>query len=525
MLSDKLGILKAVSAMTSLVRYPHGCTEQKISQAYPALAYRDIWAKYGIEAPIPEIKSYVAATVEYLGRVQTQDGLFGYWPGSTGYVYLTAYGVEFLAQVKHANETSKAGYAFDEAVYRKAIDALKRGLRSDYAHFVDGNAYFERSCALFALAEAGEPDLGYARELAAGTQSGGINVASQSQVYEAMQKNPDALKGEIASLGQRLWDQTVFKLEGGKEVFAGLQQRSVRIGARVHSDETTALAAMISAFSHAPKRPDKLPMLVDELVTLGDGSDWGSTQANSLSLLALRDYLAVPQGSAQVTGSFTCGGEREKISFDPGKGAITRDCADGGKVAFNLEGGAGRGTGAADAALYARFSQRYLPLEPGSRSPAAQKGFVVKRELIYIDAAKGDRHAALDSAGTIQTLRAGDILEEHIQVQNPKDRFFVAVSAPFAAGLEYMNPRLETSGEDAKPKGATTNPGDYQAFLDDKAVYYFEKMAAGTYDFYFRLRASVEGEFSHPSARAEMMYEMGTYGASPGAKIVVQAGK
>ena len=52
-----------------------------------------------------------------------------------------------------------------------------------------------------------------------------------------------------------------------------------------------------------------------------------------------------------------------------------------------------------------------------------------------------------------------------------------------------------------------------------------EAMPAGTYDFYFRLRASVEGEFSHPSARAEMMYEMGTYGTSPGAKIVVQAAR
>jgi uncharacterized protein YfaS (alpha-2-macroglobulin family) len=88
-----------------------------------------------------------------------------------------------------------------------------------------------------------------------------------------------------------------------------------------------------------------------------------------------------------------------------------------------------------------------------------------------------------------------------------------------------MNPRLETSGEDAKPQGTTTNAGDYQAYLDDQVVFYFERMAAGTFDFYFRLKATVEGDYSHPGARAEMMYEMSTYGCSPGARIVVQAGK
>jgi uncharacterized protein YfaS (alpha-2-macroglobulin family) len=101
----------------------------------------------------------------------------------------------------------------------------------------------------------------------------------------------------------------------------------------------------------------------------------------------------------------------------------------------------------------------------------------------------------------------------------------VAVAAPFAAGMEYMNPALETSGEDARPSNTTTNSGTYQTFLDDQVVYYFERMRAGRYDFYFRERASVAGEFSHPSARAEMMYEMATYGCSPGTRIVVKGDK
>jgi hypothetical protein len=53
LISDQLSILKVVAAMTSLVQYPHGCAEQKISCAYPALLYRDLWAKFGLESPVP----------------------------------------------------------------------------------------------------------------------------------------------------------------------------------------------------------------------------------------------------------------------------------------------------------------------------------------------------------------------------------------------------------------------------------------------------------------------------------------
>jgi hypothetical protein len=95
---------------------------------------------------------------------------------------------------------------------------------------------------------------------------------------------------------------TVFKLDGGKRGVRRIAAAVVPHRRRVHSGEITALAAMISAFSAAQKRPEKLPLLVNELVTLGSGDDWGSTQANSLSLLALRNYLSDPADNGKITG-------------------------------------------------------------------------------------------------------------------------------------------------------------------------------------------------------------------------------
>jgi uncharacterized protein YfaS (alpha-2-macroglobulin family) len=310
----------------------------------------------------------------------------------------------------------------------------------------------------------------------------------------------------------------VFKLDNGKEVFAGLQERSFVIGARVHTNEITALASMISAFGAAEKRNKKLPELVNELVSLGGDNDWGSTQANCLSLLALRDYVSRPMGTTKYTLAFSGSGDIEQIDYDAKKGATVKRWQKGAKAQLSLK------SASDNTPCLVRYSERWMPLAPGYAAPAVQKGFVVKREFIFISA-DTSRRVSIDSASMTHTLNIGDIIEEHIRVENPKDRFFVAVAAPFAAGMEYMNPALETSGEDARPSNTTTNSGTYQTFLDDQVVYYFERMRAGRYDFYFRERASVAGEFSHPSARAEMMYEMATYGCSPGTRIVVKGDK
>jgi alpha-2-macroglobulin len=513
LISDQMAILKAVAGMHYLVKYPHGCTEQQISKVYPGVVYRDIWAKYGLDAPDKNYKRTIGSTLEYLQRAQNQEGFFGYWPGCSGYTYLTAYVIDFLTEVKRAN-ASGANYPFDDEMYKKGIEALKRSLRTDYSGFVDGYKYYERSVALLSLANAGQLDMGYARELA--VQSNDVDVQSQSRVLRALYKNSNAFGTEIKDLNKRLWDQTVFKLDGGKEVFAGLQQRSFRIGARVHSGEITSLASMIHAFSNAPERPSKLPFLVQELVTLGSDGGWGSTQANGIALLALRDYIAQPEGKGKTTVKLKGDKNQEEIVYNAKNGALTKAMQNTDKTELSIVSSTDKNP------LFLRYSHHYIPEEPGYKTPASQKGFVIRREMIILAADGKQERMWLDSSNMNITVSAGDIIEEHIQVQNPKNCNFVAVSAPFAAGLEYMNPRLETSGEDARPSGTTTNEGTYQAYMDDQAVFYFENMNAGTYDFYFRVKATVQGEFTHPSARAEMMYEMSTYGCSPGAKVIVR---
>jgi len=513
--SDKLAILKVLSALSFLMHYPHGCIEQKVSYAYPALAYDDIWGQLGLETPDPRLKDYVNKTLEFLKKSQCQSGLFGYWPGSRGYVYLTAYVTEFLITVKNSN----AGYNLDEEMLNRAISVLKRSLRSDYAQFLSGYKYYERCAAIHALAMAGEADVGYLRELA--SQTGQVDLLSQSRIYKAILMSNARLGRTTGNLEKELWKETVFKLKEGEEVFGGLQQRSMRIGAQVHASEITNLSGLISAFSLSRSSPDKVEMMVDELVTLGSDDGWGNTNVNSNALLSLRDYIQEGK-KKDLTAEFDLkdGNSTDRIKFDGRKGALQVELKskEAGNVSLKSK--------SRDEELYVEYSQSYLPEKLGSAVAAAQHGFVVKRELIYVSKTDApDKKVMLEEPETVHSLKIGDMVEEHIQVVNPKDRHFIAVSAPFAAGFEPLNPNLETSSTDANPSGETTDQVDYQAFMDDKVVYYFDFLPAGTYNFYFRLRATIEGNFTHPPAKAEMMYELSVNGNSPGAEIVIKQEK
>jgi uncharacterized protein YfaS (alpha-2-macroglobulin family) len=510
--SSQLFILNSISGLNSLIRYPYGCTEQRISQSYPSLMYNEIWKKFGLQSPDPNIRSRINKTLAYLSRVQSSDGYFSYWPNSSPYVYLTAYVVEFLTEVKKANVNCKNCYAFDQTMYSNAINALKRSLRSDYANFIDGYSYYERTSALTALAKAGEVDIGYARELIAHTRQ--LNSQSKARLLNAILVKRDGLDSEIKDLEKALWAETVYKLDKGKEVFAGLQERNFSIGERVHSSEITTIACMISALSSVEKVSPKLDAIVNELLRLSDNGDWGNTQQNSLSLLALLSFINVAKTSNADFTIASPNGYSENFTLDKDRSIWTKywdSNNDGSLTSKNSK-----------ETFYARVTSSYLPTTPGYMTDPQQNGFSVQREFFIIKKDKEPVKIAFEKGGKEIVLNQGDIIEEHIQVKNPTARFFTAITSPFAAGFEPLNPNLETSGSDAKTIHSTTSNGDYQSFLDDKVSYFFEQMPPGTFDFYFRLKATTEGEFTHPAATAEMMYNPKVTGASAGVKVVVK---
>jgi hypothetical protein len=170
-----------------------------------------------------------------------------------------------------------------------------------------------------------------------------------------------------------------------------------------------------------------------------------------------------------------------------------------------------------------RAETSYVPEADGSLVKAQSSGFVVGRELLRVPATPDTppERIPLEEAGKNVAFAVGDVIEEHVQVVNPDDRNYVAVVVPLAAGVEPLNPNLATAPSEAKPAGKLTRPPSYVAFLDDRVAFYYDELPKGTYDFYFRTRATTAGRFIQPAARAEMMYDGAVRGNSTGARLEI----
>ncbi len=325
----------------------------------------------------------------------------------------------------------------------------------------------------------------------------------------------------LAALEEQLWHAVVVQLHQGREAFGGLQGgRAARSGLLLPSEVRT-LAEMTRALRARAAGPDeekRFALLESALVARGRGDGWGTTNANAAAILALTDQLARGAGAAASVELQAPSGAR---SLTLGAGEPTAFWASGeaGPATVTLAAGTG-------APVAARSEASYVPASPGSQAAARRDGFVVARDAaIHRSGAAGSppERVALAAPGQTITLRVGEVIEEHVQVVNPADRNFVAIVVPLAAGMEPLNPALETAPPEAKPVGKLTLQPTYVAFLDDQLAFYYNELPKGTYDFYFRTRAPIPGSFIQPPAKAEMMYDSSVVGASPGAVVEVEA--
>jgi uncharacterized protein YfaS (alpha-2-macroglobulin family) len=300
-----------------------------------------------------------------------------------------------------------------------------------------------------------------------------------------------------------------------------LQDRGGPRNGLILPSETRTLAEVTRALSRTDPKNPRFPLLVEALVTLGRGDGWGTTNANAAALLALAEILKPPfEGSTShsIRVTFEGGGNPFTLALGPKfpTGFLFDNDASAGEATLLTPNGA--------RAVALRAETTYLPLADGSRTAAEAQGFVVSREVLRYGARPGkappDR-VALESPGIRLDLAIGDMVEDHVRVVNPQERHYVAVVVPLAAGMETLNPNIATAPPEAKAAGALSLPPTYVAYLDDQVAFYYNTLPKGTYDFYFRTRATTAGRFIQPAARAEMMYDGAVRGNSAGARVEI----
>ena len=509
MLTYQPALVKMLSGLDYLARYPFGCTEQRISRLMPELALKDLLDQIGRGDRAEASDLSMRETFTFLESAQHSNGLYSYWPGSEGYVGLTAYVVEFLLMAK------AQGYKFDEQLLERSLNGLRASLRSDYSNFVDGSAYIERAEALHALAMAGDFQDAYAHDLLARALT--MDLYSEAKILYAFLTEASDETESINRLNADLLKSLVFALRNGEEVYQGLQYRARSWGGLINSSEVKTLASVArSLYTASPEEP-KAQLLIDELISRGEGNGWGSTNANAAALLTLGEVIRL-QTPRATSHQFVLQFGDESVEFDTDGETVSRYetvASSPGELIWK--------SGSTEILPYARLTVDYVPAASGDQVAGKNEGFVVNRRIQIVQADSEPPVVRPVRAGEALELQMGAIVEEHIRVVNPAVRHYVAVAAPFAAGFEPMNPNLATAPKAAKPAGTMTLAPDYAQYQDDQVIFYYDTLPTGTYDFYFRLKASIAGSFVHPPAKAEMMYKETVRGRSNGTRIIVKS--
>ncbi|MBN2800954.1 MAG: alpha-2-macroglobulin [Deltaproteobacteria bacterium] len=503
LLTDQPAAVKIAAGSDYLLQYPWGCTEQRVSKARAWMALGALRDTVHLDQGQERTKAQVEQTLAWLPSVLDSSGLVAFWPGSDGSVSLTAWSLEFLVEAR------EAGYEVDQALFEQLTRTLRASLRSDYRQRVGQAAFYERAAALRALAQAGDFQEAYYAELA---RSASFQDAEAVAEVVLAGDRAGKVKGATAQkLAEGLSEQVVLRLYQGEEIYGGFQGQRV-LPREVLSSEARTMATTARALARARPEDPRLAALIEALGAMGGEDGWGSTQANAAAMMALAENLQRRQGPAR-SGTLVQGGTQRVLTLggDSPTAWLVQTEAPAATLRWD-EGVTGF--------LWSELS--YLPAGDGSTTPADTAGFVVSRtwELAQAGGAP-TRKLPITAPGGTLAVQVGQVVEEHVQLVVPEDRYFVALQVPLAAGMEPLNPNLATAPPEARPTGSLSRAPTYASYLDDRVEFFYNHLPKGTYDFYFRTKASFEGRWIQPGAVAEDMYDRAVRGASPGATVEV----
>ncbi|MBI5597062.1 MAG: alpha-2-macroglobulin family protein [Elusimicrobia bacterium] len=122
-----------------LEKFPYGCTEQLVSQAFPALVLRGR-PEFGGRAA--DLEAILARTLGVLRARQNAEGAFGFYAANSHVVpFQTVYASHFLTEVREAGyhvppDLLAAALAYLDTVARGEPDSLEQARATTYAAYV-----------------------------------------------------------------------------------------------------------------------------------------------------------------------------------------------------------------------------------------------------------------------------------------------------------------------------------------------------------------------------------------------------
>jgi uncharacterized protein YfaS (alpha-2-macroglobulin family) len=451
-----------------LENFPHGCTEQVVSQVFPVIG---LMQHPGFANQAQQSHEKVAALISKLRPRQLPDGGFTLWPGGRDTAdFPSVYVMHFLTEAR------ELGYAVPDDMYRRGLDYLRR---------VAGNgvtaleAARVRAAAIYLLTRNGEV-----------TTNDLVHLQEGLEQQHKKSWRKDLVAVYMASVYQLL----------KKEMEAGTLVDGYRIGqlkgdrySDFHSPLTQDAQYLYLLASHFPERLKALKGEgIRELVKPVFGGHY-NTIGSAYTILALGAYsraMLGPVANEAITISQRgTDGKATELSLLRHPFTTATPAVEAAGVAF----------AAAEAIFYqvsqAGFDQQ-LPQQP------LIEGLEVLRSY-------------LDTEGNeVTSLRQGQEVTVRLRIRSVGSEFTsnVAVIDLLPGGFEVIRSSV--------PRDASGWQSDYVDIREDRVVFY-GGFGANVTELRYRAKLTAAGEFVVPPAYAEAMYNRSIHGRSMAATFSV----
>jgi alpha-2-macroglobulin len=503
-----------LESLSYLERFPHQCTEQLVSRFLPnavtARALRDL------NVPNPELEAQLRAVVpgalEELYSRQTQDGGWGWWQERSSDLQVSAYATFGLIQAQ------RAGFDVSAQRLARATGYLQRQLRQR----VETKAgSLPQAFALYVLAEAG---VAWPEGVDAALLEAREDLDVTGRAYLAL------------ALGVRDADDPrvtpiLESLRADAEITAsGAHWESI---VREHwITWTRATSVVVDAFARLAPEDPLLPQAVRWLMTARSRDRWETTQETAWAVIALTDYMlatgelsaAYDWGVALNAEALSAGTVSPETMMDPVEltvpvNQLLRDWPN----ALEISRGEGSGT------LY--YTADLVLTLPAEELTAESRGLTVERRYCVVDVESLSQEPGAERVrppcDPVTSARPGDLIEVRLTLILPRPRHYLVLEDFYPAGMEPVDPSLRTEQEGTDPTLTADRRSwwafgfDHHELRDERALFYANRLSAGTYEVRYYLRAAIPGSYQVIPATASEMYFPEVWGRSEGARFVV----
>ncbi len=479
-----------------LIHYPYGCIEQTTSSTRPLIYIANLVEQVDPKLAELRIEDMVLSGISRVFSMQTPDGGFGYWPGSTESLeWATAYATHMLLDAK------KAGYA----VPQERLDEVIAWIENRLAQYEHGakierdkwNHYDEQSEAYlhYVLAAAGKGRKARIEKLIESIPA----TATGEQAEDLY-----LLKAALYMAGDRRYEKDLKNVDTSP-----IQDK--RINSYSFYSDRRRRGFMLSTFFDLFGNDTAGDLLAQRVAESLVGEPWGyyNTQEVVWGVTGLGKWVRKLAAQGVADGKLTADGtvidpRKTKQKSNDKTWSLMR-ASEYKQLALDIPQSA--------SGLWLVVDSEGV--RPNGQYKTGGNGLAITRtwhtlDSTTVDPAKGGLHL-------------GDLLFVQIDIENTSTEYIqnIALVDRLPAGFEIENPRL---GRTTKPDWVKDEDQwalDFLNMRDDRIEAFGGLSPKQSRQIVYTVRVVTAGKFAVPPVEAEAMYDPTLWARDAGGTAVV----